>query len=604
MQPDDSRADSPPSPPPALPPMATPVSPRFGGAAIVIGCLFVLLMGTLINHEWTVYHDANAAVAAFGVYRDTLVAMEKVSAERGPMNAALGDVQTTEGPPAPLVAARNITNAALARVAQQLDMRSCQWCMSEQLTLQHLQSDLAAARANVDRLLRLPHDERTDAALSDAVAQTAFVTRQFAPLVDASQLAAVDRTNGALAALQMARFAAMLRDEAGLLGSRFTSALVTDRPLTFDEQLNVERSYGRVQQLRLAIESLAATNPSLTRGKFAQVNEQYFTNGIAYVTAVRALTGGPGSPLPTTAAFAAQYVPMMRPIIEFRDEMLDRAQTTLLEQRSAALVRCIAISAAGFVIALLSLTLLWLFRRYVITPFTDATRAVVAIARDDLSAIAPSHQYNRDEVRALFGAVDVLRVRSRERLNLEQQRDALIDQLTRMAETDSLTGLLNRRGFENRARVLKTVSPDAGASESFVTLVEFDLDHFKRINDTFGHPTGDHALRTIGRLCRDTWRREDIAARTGGEEFAVLLATKEPAEALLTVERFREKLRQTTLHAADGTPFTMAASFGVVMTKRDAMPDVETMLAKADSLLYRAKTEGRDRVVSEMPETA
>jgi len=596
---DDSRA---PVSAAALPPAARPVSPRFGGAALALGCLFVILMGSLIRHEWNVYANANDAVAAFHVFRDTLVAMEKVSAERAPTNAALGDARTmVDEPPAPLAAARADTDAALARIGEQLDANACPWCMPEQLTLQHLEASLAAARGNVDGVLRQPLDVRSDDAISNAVTQMVFVARQFAPLIDASQIAAADRTNGSLGALQMARFAAMLRDEAGQLGSRFTGALVRSRPLTPAEQLNVERSYGRVEQLRLAIESLAATEPVLTRGKFARVRERYFTQGIAYVTAVRALMGGPASPLPTTAQFAAKYVPTMQPIVAFRDEMLDRADTTLLRQRRAALVRFIGISMAGLVFASLSFALVLLFRRSVIAPFTDATRAIIAIARGDLSPTAPSHPYRRDEVRALFDAVDVLRTRSGERLRLEQERNALIDQLTKMAETDSLTGLLNRRGFQNRARVLKTVSHD---DAWFVTLVEFDLDHFKRINDTFGHPTGDEALRVIGNLCRDTWRREDIVARTGGEEFAVLLATKDPAEALQTVERFRAKLRQTTLHAADGIVFTMTASFGVVVAKHASMPAIETMLAKADSLLYRAKTEGRDRVVADTPETA
>ncbi|HTH61095.1 MAG TPA: GGDEF domain-containing protein [Paraburkholderia sp.] len=599
------RGDSPaPLHVPSLPPTAKPVSPRFGRAALAIGCLFVLLIAALIRHAWGLYSDANDAVAAFGAYRDTLVAMEKVSVERGPMNAALGDAHTiTNGPPAPLQAARDNTDAAFARLARALDLRECAWCVADQLVVQHLQSDLAAARANVDRLLRLPPDQRTGEALSDVVAQMVTISRQFAPLIDASQLAAGDQTHRALPALQMARFAAVLRDEAGLLGSRFTSALAAGRALTLEEQLNVERSYGYVRQLRLSIESLAATDPTLTRGRFLQVNEEYFTHGIAYVAAIRALRGSPAEPLPTTAEFAAQYVPMMRPIIAFRDEMLDRAQAILLHQRAMTLLRCIAISAAGVVIASLSLLVFWLFRRYVVTPFTDATHAVIAISRDDLSVSVPAYQYYRGEVRSLFDALDVLRARSHERIGLERERDALIEQLTTMADTDPLTGLLNRRGFEHRARVLRTVTPEPSTGDWFVTLVAFDLDHFKRVNDTYGHPTGDYTLKIIGDLCRETWRRDDIVARTGGEEFSVLLLTKDYAEALRTVERFRTKMQQTPLHAADGSVFTMTASFGVVVTRHDAMPPIETMLAKGDALLYRAKTEGRDRVVAETPET-
>jgi len=616
MRTKDSRVPSPPAatPPPAEPPAgrahaAGPVSPRLGRAAIVIGCLFVLLIAALIRHEWTMYADADDAITSLDVFRATLVAMDKASAERGPMNAALGaDEQMPNGPPASLQAARSATDAAIAALERRLAARSCGWCEPEQLTLQHITADLAGARAEVDKLLRLPRDERTNVALDNAIGQMVLVVRQFRPIIDASELATVDRTSGALDALQMARFAATLRDEAGLLGSRFTSALTAERPLTHDEQLNVERSYGRVQQLRFGIESLAATNPALTRGAFSQVNQKYFTRGIDYVQTVRALPGGSDAPLPGTGEFAAKYVPMMQPIIDFRDEMLARAQTTLERQRDAMFMRAVLASVSGLVLASLLFVLLWLFRRYVITPFNDATRAIIAIARGDLSATTPSHRYDHGEIQSLFDAVEVLRARSRDRLQLELERDTLIGQLKTMAETDALTGLLNRRAFENRARVLKTVArnadADADAGESFVTLILFDLDHFKRINDTYGHPTGDEALKTIGNLSRDTWRQDDIVARTGGEEFAVLLETPAYAEALQTVERFRDKMRKITLHGPNGEPFTMTASFGVVVSRRDAMPAIESMIIRADALLYRAKTEGRNRVVAETPDTA
>ncbi|TDV39436.1 diguanylate cyclase (GGDEF)-like protein [Paraburkholderia caballeronis] len=583
---------------PRHPPPATPVNPRFSAAAILIGCLFLVLTAALVWYEWDAYADANDAVASFGTFRATLVAMEKVSAERGPMNAALGsDDALPDGAPAPLAAARRDTDAAIARLRTRLDTPSCGWCESERLGLARLVNDLTSARSDVDRLLKLPGPARTDAALNDAVARMVAVVRQFRRIIDASQLAIVDSTTGALDFLQMARLAATMRDEAGLLGSRFTSALATHRPLTQAEQLNVERSYGRMQQLRFAIESLAATNPALTRGAFVQVNEQYFRLGLDYIATVRALTGGPGSPLPTTAQFAATYVPTMRPIVDFRDEMLARAEAALLRHRSAMLARCVAIAVAGVVLASLQFALFWLFRRYVIAPFNDATRAIVAIAGGDLTAAVQSHAY-RGDVQSLFDAVQVLRSNSRERMRLEQERNALIDELKTMAETDALTGLMNRRAFEGRARVLSSI---ARGTESFVTLIAFDIDHFKRINDTYGHPTGDLALKTIGNLCRETWRRDDIVARIGGEEFAVLLDTQGYAEALQTVERFREKLSNVTLRATDGTPFTMTASFGVAVSARDAAPDIAALIARADALLYRAKTDGRNRVVADEP---
>jgi diguanylate cyclase (GGDEF)-like protein len=153
------------------------------------------------------------------------------------------------------------------------------------------------------------------------------------------------------------------------------------------------------------------------------------------------------------------------------------------------------------------------------------------------------------------------------------------------AATDPLTGLLNRRAFENQAQELLR------RGSSFAVAMG-DLDHFKVLNDTFGHEAGDRALRLFARTIRDTLRGDDLVSRFGGEEFIFAFPGRSATEAAIVLERLRAHLRDT-LAAGTVPPFT--ASFGVAHS--DDAPALEDLFRIADAALFRAKREGRDRVL-------
>ena len=157
------------------------------------------------------------------------------------------------------------------------------------------------------------------------------------------------------------------------------------------------------------------------------------------------------------------------------------------------------------------------------------------------------------------------------------------------AATDSLTGLANRRTAEARMRRWEQ------EGRAFA-LVMCDLDHFKRLNDTHGHPAGDDALRSFAEVARGCARGTDLLARWGGEEFAFLLAGADGEEAMAWTTRLREQLAQM-LRARSKPLFT--ASFGVA--EAGSAPTLELLVRRADDALYRAKAEGRDRAVLAPP---
>jgi diguanylate cyclase (GGDEF)-like protein len=120
-----------------------------------------------------------------------------------------------------------------------------------------------------------------------------------------------------------------------------------------------------------------------------------------------------------------------------------------------------------------------------------------------------------------------------------------------------------------------------------------DLDHFKRVNDTYGHSVGDMALRSVGRLLRTQTRKEDVVGRFGGEEFQLLMPDLTLDEAVQCAERIREAMRDLRF---DVEGLAVTASFGVVQaTEGDT---AETLERRSDEAMYRAKKEGRDRVVA------
>lgn len=153
------------------------------------------------------------------------------------------------------------------------------------------------------------------------------------------------------------------------------------------------------------------------------------------------------------------------------------------------------------------------------------------------------------------------------------------------ASTDNLTGLLNRRTFEHRLEELRQ-------TESNVAVAMADLDHFKILNDTYGHETGDRALRVFAQVLGESVRSKDLVSRHGGEEFVIAFPDCAAESARRILDTLRERLDVAISNS--GLPkFTV--SFGVVDTRKEE--DVPTAIGRADVALFEAKEEGRDRVV-------
>lgn len=280
--------------------------------------------------------------------------------------------------------------------------------------------------------------------------------------------------------------------------------------------------------------------------------------------------------------------------------VLELSRAALESQRSDMLWRVLAITAGALVLAAVLSTVI---ASSVTGPITHISEVVARIKGGELTArtrgaasgvLEPlAAGINDMAERIAFTQEDLRHKVVLATEELRQQKEAA----ERAARIDALTGVANRRAFDEIAehevqRALRYGMP--------VSLIMIDLDHFKTINDSYGHQTGDAVLVSFARTITQAVREVDVVGRWGGEEFLVLLPGTAAAEAMRAAERMRAALAECHLHL-QGRRIHFTASFGVAEFN-PAELSLYSLLDRLDGALYRAKAAGRDRVELASPD--
>ena len=205
-------------------------------------------------------------------------------------------------------------------------------------------------------------------------------------------------------------------------------------------------------------------------------------------------------------------------------------------------------------------------------------------------------EYRRDALVMLVEALalGVLAVGATIMIHRSWRRQENVSQeLARQARTDSLTGLANRRRF---FEVAEAELARAGRYRSNLAVLMVDIDHFKEVNDAYGHSTGDLVLRQLGALCLGLLREVDTVGRVGGEEFAILLPETDLAAGMEVAERLRAAVESHRVPREEGLPIAITVSIGVAASAPGK--NLDTLMSQSDSALYEAKRSGRNRVLA------
>ena len=173
---------------------------------------------------------------------------------------------------------------------------------------------------------------------------------------------------------------------------------------------------------------------------------------------------------------------------------------------------------------------------------------------------------------------------------------AVVDALCDLSSRDALTGLANRRQFE--LTITREIDRVARAGEPALVLMA-DIDHFKRVNDTHGHPAGDQVIKAVAAALQDCVRPMDTVARYGGEEFAIILPNCPTAFGLTVAERIRAKVERRSINVAPGVDVNITISIGGAFAPQWVRSSAALWIERADRQLYLAKSGGRNRVCLE-----
>lgn len=567
----------------------------FALSLTILALLSGALLARILWGEWNNYGAARDGLRTMQLARGAMIAAEKLSFERGPVNGMLGD----DLPHQPerverLARARQLSDQALAQLRTAIGASDAP-SASALDAVRRSELALAAARQEVDRLAALPRPRRSAAELTAAVEQMFALVPVVMETVNEFSRNSERIYPRFSVTLLNARFAVELREYAGRLGSQLTAALTARSAISPAAQREIVFLQGRIEQLRQLIKlptnAVAADTGLLTAVQ--AMDRDYFGSGLQLVAEVVEASASGQPYRMDTAQFAERYVPSMTPILQVRDALLGAALDDAEQAFNAARQRLLLASLTGAMMVLALTLLLTLLRQRVIVPLLAATRALIKLGNGDFSA-AVGDTRRADEVGDLLRALGALRAGAIDKQRLEHERQHLIDELKRSADTDYLTGILNRRAFAAAGNLRIRGAREQNAS---LAVILFDIDYFKSVNDLYGHDAGDQVLIRIARLARQELRDGEILARYGGEEFVVMPGYCELDAALAVAERLRVAIEAEPHTLADGHILRVTASFGVAVAN-GAGNDLNKLFHAADVALYHAKSRGRNRVES------
>lgn len=289
---------------------------------------------------------------------------------------------------------------------------------------------------------------------------------------------------------------------------------------------------------------------------------------------------------PLIAAQRAEWRALSRRLSEAEDLLANKNAQALTEQalgiKTFTSARFFLIGSMIAILAAFALGVA-LVSRFAILPIIRASRMIRSAGKGRLlPSLGPSPFVElRDLGEAVTAFAEQLRKKEEDRARFQH-----------LSETDPLTGLPNRRAFSELSDVILR---SAELSNRPLAIAMMDLDHFKTVNDRFGHAAGDEVLVHFARLLSETKRHGDLVGRVGGEEFALVLPMTEPANAASVISRIVEGLGTHPMIAPDGSTWTQTVSAGLTMLVPGE--GMERALVRADEALYRAKEGGRNKVV-------
>ncbi|MBB1200498.1 GGDEF domain-containing protein [Enterobacteriaceae bacterium 89] len=544
----------------------------WGSAAATI-VLTSILSWWLVSGSWNAWHLARSDVTQFDNFYLVLQTSNDLASERAYGNElVLSPAANKEAAWAALEKSRQLTDRDIAKIPKNLLSPALMAATADQL--RH-------SRESIDfyRHAELSDPVRAQQTIDEMVATTDFYhealfrhTREFL-LLEPSALGPILR----------AQALGELRDSAGRLGSQLLIPLATKTPIPLENVEALSRGMERINVLWWILQTQGDEAGFLSdfRPLLNTTHQQFQKEGATLITQLMDESKRAMPYSVDAESFAVRYHNSLSTFDELLEKYLTGVKKHFQQTEREALLHLVRVIAILIALCALTAGLIYYIRTRVLQPILRlnqiATGFISGEQHDTLM-----NEGDAEEVQELFSSLGTLGNKLREQTSLSKK-------LQRQSEEDPLTHLFNRRAFDARAgELLRQASADFPA-----WLVMLDVDHFKSINDTWGHPTGDKVLVKLATTLKQYSRPGDIIGRLGGEEFAVVFRTQGHEDVSGYTNRIQNEIRRLQFTGPQGEPFTITASFGVASGWKKELSDV---LSQADAELYKAKNSGRDRI--------
>jgi diguanylate cyclase (GGDEF)-like protein len=565
-----------------------------GSLGVVAVCVAMAIITTV--PKLSDYVDAQRTMSEFSKLNAVLTAAYAVSAERGPANnfmSATGAARDEYRDA--LVAARARTDASLSKVADLLP-RDAAPSSEAVADFEMAKALLAKGRHDVDAA-KIDSDRGKGVEVAAAIEAMFSAADKMQDLGNDVGRTVIASDPAVGVDVISATAASGLREHAGRLGSYVVMLLVSGSGTGSPYLTAFHSEMARVHDLYALLSNYASAAVSRNEVSSAllAVQKSYFGGSLVYAS--RVVDGLDTGRVPSSTDFTISYVPGMMATDTLRSAILSNGMRTASDSQANALRTVLVSFLLSATAIAVMIGVAWTAHRVLFQPLLLVRLQIDEIAAgkvaDDSETV---HRAGGVEIREIIKGLAFLRGQLRRKNELEAERQAMADELKRQSNTDALTGLLNRRALGDRVEALFSKRELQGAG---VGVIIFDVDHFKSINDRYGHAVGDRVLARIAELLTLELRSDDCFARYGGEEFVVVLRNVVEAETRLAAESLRLRLNGAMLKEIPGG---VTASFGTVWSGPDMEAGWEEVIRIADERLYRAKHSGRNMVCAADPE--
>jgi diguanylate cyclase (GGDEF)-like protein len=556
-----------------------PIRTLFLVCMSAVAALGACLGGWMLTQMVLEYHLAGRVERAVDIDTLLFVASDRIASERPVTgNALLADYPPDAATRARLAAIRREADDALRQLQELIEVRPYPGAAGQLAIVQQTSSDLARWRVTVDAALAQPKSQRQPDIFARYLTGVNAVFASTSAALDIGDMAAALHDGTTVELISLSRYIWVVRSTMGLRTVPLMAAIDAGVPLTpqaLEAQARydgiLEATWSPIAALARRLSGMPSLAAAIDTAKGAFDAYDQLCHDV--LGANRNRTAPPVSAL-DLGRNATATAPVL---LEVRDQALAAAHDRVVNGRQTAAFYVIV---AGIVLAFTLVAMigvLILLQRRIVSPVLALTDVIGRIARLEFDVAIPA-QGRTDEIGRMAAAIDALRTGA---MAGEENKA----QIVHMARHDALTGLPNRRALEER---LDHAVAMGGRGQTSAVLC-LDLDRFKAVNDTFGHPTGDLLLRAVAERLLACVRNVDTVSRLGGDEFVVLVEdTSQPDHAAIVAQRVVRALNEPFDLA--GQVVSIGCSVGIAVTPQDARAAV-ALLKCADTALYRAKVE-------------